>query len=129
MARQILEQELTPIERQIAASPQGVSISELEAALASVGVIFNRRTLLRRLTVLIEHNRIIATGVLKGRLYLPPGAKPADILSNQESVIPLSAAGNEIRRCNHERDRDGQTGICIMQSSVLEFLPSRTGIE
>lgn len=96
MARQIPEQELTPIERQIATSPQGISISELEAALASVGVIINRRTLLRRLTVLIEQNRIIATGVLKGRLYLPPGAIPAD-LSNQESVIPLSAAGNEIR--------------------------------
>jgi Fic family protein/predicted small lipoprotein YifL len=98
VARQIPEQELTPIERQIAASPQGVSISELEAALASVGVFINRRTLLRRLTVLIEQNRIIATGVLKGRLYLPPGAKPADFSSNQESAIPLSAAGNEIRR-------------------------------
>lgn|GEM_PF-3612087 len=91
MTRQVPEQELTPIECQIAANPQGVSISELVAVLASVGVIINRRTLLRRLTVLIEHNRIIGTGVLKGRLYLPPDTKPADLLFNQESVIPLSA--------------------------------------
>lgn len=98
MAKQIPEQELIPIERKIAATPQGVSISELEAALASVGVVINRRTLLRRLTVLIEHNRITATGVLKGRLYLPPGAKTAEALSSPESVIPLSNAGNEVRQ-------------------------------
>ena len=97
MARQILEQELTPIERQIATSPQGISISELEAALTSVGIIINRRTLLRRLTVLMEQNRIIATGALKGRLYLPPSAMVVDRSSNQESIIPLSSSGNEIR--------------------------------
>ena len=97
VAKQIPEQELIPIEREIAANPQGISISELEAALAPLGVVINRRTLLRRLTVLIEQNRINATGILKGRLYLPLGAKPADLLSNQESVIPLSDAGNEVR--------------------------------
>ena len=97
MAKQIPEQELIPIERKISANPQGISISGLEAALVSVGVVINRRTLLRRLTVLIEHNRITATGVLKGRLYLPPGAKTAEALSSPESVIPLSDAGNEVR--------------------------------
>jgi predicted small lipoprotein YifL len=84
VAKQILEQELPPIELQNAAHPQGVSISELEAALASVGVVINRRTLLRRLTVLIEHNRITATGILKGRLYLPPVAKTAEATSSPE---------------------------------------------
>ena len=97
MAKQIPEQELIPIERKISANPQGISISGLEAALVSLGVVINRRTLLRRLTVLIEHNRITATGVLKGRLYLPPGAKTAEALSSPESVIPLSDAGNEVR--------------------------------
>jgi predicted small lipoprotein YifL len=97
VAKQIPEQELPPIELQIAAHPQGVSISELETSLASVGVVINRRTLLRRLTVLIEHNRITATGNLKGRLYLPPGATTAEALSSQESVIPLSDAGYEVR--------------------------------
>ena len=98
MARQILEQELTPIERQIATSPQGISISELEAALTSVGIIINRRTLLRRLTVLMEQNRIIATGALKGRLYLPPSAMVVDRSSNQESILRFSIHFSEIKR-------------------------------
>ncbi|MBT1073944.1 Fic family protein [Geobacter grbiciae] len=97
MAKQIPEQELIPIERQIAASPKGVSISELEAGLASMGYIINRRTLLRRLTILVEQNRIIASGVLKGRIYRPPQALVTEA-ANDESLIPLSDAGNEIRR-------------------------------
>ena len=97
MAKQIPEQELIPIERQIAASPKGVSISELEAGLAFMGYIINRRTLLRRLTILAEQNRVIASGVLKGRIYLPPQA-PATEVVNDESLIPLTEAGYEIRR-------------------------------
>lgn len=97
MAKQIPEQELIPIERQIAASPKGVSISELEAGLASMGYIINRRTLLRRLTILVEQNRVIASGVLKGRIYRPPQALVTEAV-NDESLIPLSEAGNEIRR-------------------------------
>jgi hypothetical protein len=97
VAKQIPEQELIPIERQIAASPKGVSISELEAGLASMGYIINRRTLLRRLIILAEQNRIIASGVLKGRIYRPPQALVAEA-ANDESLIPLSDAGNEIRR-------------------------------
>lgn len=97
VAKQIPEQELIPIERQIAASPNGVSISELEAGLASMGYNINRRTLLRRLTILAEQNRIIASGVLKGRIYLPPQLLVTEA-ANDESLIPLSEAGNEIRR-------------------------------
>lgn len=97
VAKQIPEQELIPIERQIAASPKGVSISELEAGLASMGYIINRRTLLRRLTILAEQNRVIASGVLKGRIYLPPQAPETEVV-NGESLIPLTEAGNEIRR-------------------------------
>lgn len=63
-----------------------------------MGFIINRRTLLRHLTILTEQNRIIATGVLKGRVYRPPQALVTEAATDQESLIPLSEAGNEIRR-------------------------------
>jgi len=73
-------------------------MSDLEAELAAVGLIINRRTLLRRLTLLIKQNQVIATGVLKGRLYLPLGSQELSSIQELESVIPLSDAGKEIRR-------------------------------
>ena len=98
MTKQIHENELVPIERQIAANPQGIGISELESALAALGIVINRRTLLRRLTVLLQQKRITATGVLKGRLYRPVGTILPESVAIEEPEIPLSDAGNEIRR-------------------------------
>ncbi len=86
-----------PVERQIAAYPQGVGISELEEALSAAGVSLNRRTLLRRLSILIENKRIRATGVFKGRLYWPVRTGSTQETGPEESLIPLSAAGYEIR--------------------------------
>lgn len=83
--------------RHIAAYPLGVGISELEKALSAAGVSLNRRTLLRRLSILIENKRICATGVFKGRLYWPVTSGSVQENGSEESLIPLSAAGYEIR--------------------------------
>ena len=83
--------------RHIAAYPLGVGISELEKALSAAGVSLNRRTLLRRLSILIENKRIRATGVFKGRLYWPVTSGSIQENGSEESLIPLSAAGYEIR--------------------------------
>jgi Fic/DOC family len=95
--KHITEQELKPIEQRIAAYPQGVGIADLEEALSAAGIIMNRRSLLRRLSMLIESNRIRATGAFKGRVYWPIMPESARDTELEESLIPLSEAGREIR--------------------------------
>ncbi|MGD9685924.1 MAG: Fic family protein [Desulfobacter sp.] len=94
----IADHELQQIEERIAAYPKGVGITELEAALAATGVVMIRRSLLRRLSILIESNRIRATGAFKGRVYWPIAPATEGGSEPEESLIPLSAAGKEIRR-------------------------------
>lgn len=97
MPKNSAEQELRQIEQQIASYPQGVGITDLEKALSAAGMVLNRRSLLRRLGVLIESNRIRATGVFKGRVYWPLAPESAKITEPEESLIPLSEAGRAVR--------------------------------
>jgi hypothetical protein len=96
MPKKVAEQDLIVIEGQVAAFPNGVGMAELEAALAASGVAIHRRSLQRRLNLLIENRRVVASGVLKGRVYHPIATKPA--APEEASPIPLSAAGNDIRQ-------------------------------
>lgn len=97
MPKQINEQDLEAIEQQIAVCSKGIGITELETALAVAGIVMNRRSLLRRISILIESNRIRATGAFKGRVYWPLTLPVSDDQDVEESVIPLSVAGREIR--------------------------------
>lgn len=97
MPNHILEQELRQIEQQIASYPQGAGITDLEKALSAAGIVMNRRSLLRRLSILIESNRIRATGAYKGRVYRPLVPESAKITEPEESLIPLTTAGREVR--------------------------------
>lgn len=97
MPKRVAEQELNQIERQLTAFSDGVGIAELEAALSGAGIVIKRRSLLRRLNLLIESRRITASGVLKGRLYRPQVAVPPEAASD-EVPIPLSDDGSLIRR-------------------------------
>lgn len=95
MPKKVPEQDLSSIEREVAAFPDGVGMAELEASLAASGVAIHRRSLQRRLTLLIENGRIAAAGALKGRVYRPIATERA---ANEDvSPIPLSALGNEVR--------------------------------
>ncbi|MDO8314904.1 MAG: Fic family protein [Rugosibacter sp.] len=101
MPKKVVEQDLIPIERQIAAFPQGVGMAELEAALAASGVVIHRRSLQRRLKLLIDNGRIVADGALKGRVYHPIGRIGSLATGHATvaaaSLIPLSVAGSDIR--------------------------------
>lgn len=97
MPKHIAEQELRQIEQRIAAYPQGVGITDLEEALSVAGIVMNRRSLLRRLSMLIESNRIRATGAFKGRVYWPIVPASAEVAEPEESLVPLSEAGREVR--------------------------------
>lgn len=57
----------------------------------------NRRSLLRRLSILIESSRIRATGAFKGRVYWPIMSQSTEVTEPEESLIPLSEAGREVR--------------------------------
>ena len=98
MPKIVPEHDLISIEREIAAFPNGVGLAALEASLAASGVAIQRRSLQRRLTLLIENGRIAAAGALKGRVYRPIASERA---ANEEaspiSPIPLSALGSEVR--------------------------------
>lgn len=95
MPKKVPEQDLISIEREVAAFPCGVGMAELEASLAASGVVIQRRSLLRRLTLLIENGRIAAAGTLKGRVYRPIATER--VADENASHIPLSALGREIR--------------------------------
>lgn len=97
MPKHIEEQDLKTIERQIAVYHKGIGITELEATLAAAGIVMNRRSLLRRMSILIENKRIRATGAFKGRVYWPLTAEISGNQELEESLIPLSEAGREIR--------------------------------
>ena len=97
MPKQIDEQDLETIEQLIAACSKGIGITELDTALSAAGIVMNRRSLLRRMSILIESNRIRATGAFKGRVYWPLASPVSDDQDVEESVIPLSVAGREIR--------------------------------
>lgn len=97
MPKQIDEQDLETIEQQISVCSKGIGITELETALSAAGIVMNRRSLLRRMSILIESNRIRATGAFKGRVYWPLTSPLSAGQDVEESVIPLSAGGHEIR--------------------------------
>ncbi len=46
--------------------------------------------------MLIESNRIRATGAFKGRVYWPIVSETAEVTQLEESLIPLSEAGSEV---------------------------------
>jgi hypothetical protein len=95
--KHIHDQDLNSIEQQIAVCHKGIGISELEIYLAAAGIVMNRRSLLRRISILIESNHIRATGAFKGRVYWPLTAEVPGGQDLEESLIPLSGAGREIR--------------------------------
>ncbi len=95
MPKKVPEQDLTAIEQELAAFPNGVGIAELAAALAVSGVAIQRRSLQRRLMQLVESGRIAAAGALKGRVYRPIAT--ARTAHEAASPIPLSTLGSEVR--------------------------------
>jgi hypothetical protein len=88
----------------IAASEAGVGISELARALASRGIAIPRRTLLRRLIRLVEEGAIEPSGASRSVVYRSvqvstpePIGSALPLEGDQTSIIPLTAAGLEVR--------------------------------
>lgn len=129
MPKRIEEQELTQIERQVTAHPNGIGIGNLLSALAADGIVINRRTLLRRLGILLAAQRIKVSGTRKGSRYSKGGSLGANrIQSDSESYeeyIPLSSAARDIlayvRRPIHGREPVG-----YQRDFLLSYTPNIT---
>ena len=109
MANQMLKQELDAILGAIAQSPEGVGIAELEnAAVQYLGRPLIRRTLQRRLDLLMADKKIVGVGKSVARVYRlnsedatayvqGVAAVAAAGAIHAEIYVPMSAEGAEIR--------------------------------
>ncbi len=102
MARHIQEEDLKAIEEAVQRYPQGATAQQIRAALASAPPT---RTLQYRLKSLVGDKRIVMVGEGRGARYRVPkvvqvlgtAVGRADALAEGEALLPLSAAGEEIR--------------------------------
>jgi Fic family protein len=101
-----IKQELDLIEQIIAASAEGRGVRALASALAARRHPMQRRTLQRRLDVLLEAGRIISEGAVPGAAVFPAQVI-AGASTSGEAYVPVSSAGLEVRaevnRPLHER--------------------------
>ena len=104
MPKQISEKELDAIVAVVAAQPEGMQVS---AILEGLPAELEKRTLQRRLALLVEQKRLIAEGKGKGRRYRTPVAitgagNPAagnvTAEGRDEVYVPLSPEGEEIKQ-------------------------------
>ena len=128
MPKCISDSDLYPIETLLADRHDGWRIGEIEKALESQGLSFNRRTLQRRLARLEKAGKILIAGAGRATLYLP-------IVTTEKSTetndgISLSIAAQEIQNrssrplsarqpVNYQREF-----IDLYQPNVTWYLPA-----
>jgi len=110
MANHMLNQELDAILGAVAQSPEGVGIAELEnAAPQYLGRPLNRRTLQRRLDLLMADKKILGVGKSVARVYKLSSKETTAYVQGVAAVaavdaihadvyVPMSAEGAEIRQ-------------------------------
>lgn len=103
MPKQISQNDLDSIAKVVGLFPSGAGIEEISSALAGR---VPRRTLQRRLALLVEQKRLIKEGQARASRYrcLPvitgnayPKEEPDIFVERQEVYIPLSPEGEEIK--------------------------------
>lgn len=140
MPKQISEQELEPVLRAASKFPDGGSIENIAAALEKK---LPRRTLQRRLALLIEQKRLAVNGRARGSRYkLIPARVEIAVPSGElelkgyapevEIYVPVSAAGQEIkqrvRAPIQERQPVGynRTFLDAYKPNETSYLPAET---
>ena len=107
MPKRITEEDLTPFLEAVAQFPDGASIEEISTVL---GEEVARRTLQRRLALLVERGQLSITGRKRGSRYRIPlvsGAlglttEDAKVKISVEVYIPISPEGERIKRAVRE---------------------------
>ena len=108
MPKQVSEEELEAIRRAVGGFPEGASIDEISDAIEPR---IHRRTLQRRLAVLVERKQLLLEGGGRGSRYrVPPDDADVNIevggaqlsltseISEVEIYTPISEVGAEIKR-------------------------------
>lgn len=98
MASPQIEADLEAIEQVVASYPDGISRTDLEDVLEQrLGRPIHWRTLLRRLDVLRDEQRIEPRGDKTGRLYFPGPALATARPEPEEGYVPLTREGARVR--------------------------------
>ena len=95
MPKEIPDAEFAALIGIVERFPGGAAIEEIESALAHSSP---RRTLQRRLALLVEQKRLSAEGRGRATRYRLPASEPPDLPTPGDSAIPVSAEGDAIRR-------------------------------
>lgn len=96
MPKYISEKDLYPIETLLADRSDGWRIGEIENALESQGLYFNRRTLQRRLVQLEKAGKVQIAGAGKATRYIP--VAPAEESTEDSGGIALSVDAKEVKK-------------------------------
>jgi fido (protein-threonine AMPylation protein) len=105
MPKLVSKQEIETLAALLAPYEEGIGIADLEQAAKAAGLEFDRRTLQRRLSALIEANRVLKEGEGRASRYLLAPitgrgeliAAPAIVTGAGEAYVPLSPAGDEVK--------------------------------
>jgi hypothetical protein len=103
MPRQVSQNEIEVILRAVARFPEGGSIEDIRGALS---IAFLRRTLQRRLAMLVEQQRLIVEGRTRGSRYRLPiitgeahiGEASDSIEAYGEIYIPITPEGENVKQ-------------------------------
>ena len=97
-SRAAVNGELEAVEAVVGRHPEGIARAELEAAFSeSQGSTIPWRTLLRRLRVLLEQDRVRAEGRGTRTLYRPGPGFVAEAPPPEQGYVPLSREGAQVR--------------------------------
>ena len=136
MTKDIADRQLSLIEQCVSGHPEGIGVSGLEVELSRHGLAMQRRTLLRRLAVLHDMDRIALVGEKKGRIYHPvrqdavvavEGVVASAIVGTPtvELYVPLSPESEEIRAYVRQ-PRQMRTPVGYNQSFLEAYYPNET---
>lgn len=136
MTKDIANRQLSLIEQCVSGHPEGIGVSGLEVELSRHGLAMQRRTLLRRLAVLHDMDRIALVGEKKGRIYQPvrqdavvavEGVVASAIVGTPtvELYVPLSPESEEIRAYVRQ-PRQMRTPVGYNQSFLEAYYPNET---
>lgn len=131
MPKRILEKELDAIVAVVAAQPEAVPAS---AIIEGLPAELEKRTLQRRLALLVEQKRLVAEGEGKGRRYRSPVANTgagnliggnATVEGRGEVYVPLSPEGEEIRQAVRAPVQNRQP-VGYRRDFLDEYRPNHT---
>lgn len=127
MPKRVSDKEFQAILRAVGRFPRGGSVVEIAAVINST---ISRRTLQRRLVVLVEHSQIIAEGETKGRRYRlaeihEPSRRNEDQAEREHDEIGLSPEAAELKE-QVQASVTNRTPVGYKRTFLDSYQPNQT---